>query len=417
MPPDEIMGLDTVDLEDPQGNWLFKRVWWERAEQKYEKIRALVTQIMEQRSGFFTKRSELDKNVLDPFYIEIGFKQGELKQKVDDLIADIKNEKNRNSSDTEYFEKLQNNKKELESLSTDIEKVTKQDQAVERAIMQLVDQINKLHNYEQQAWQDFKDIARVLDDKKARELFYKVDNAWQNVQKVQEYIEKTFTGSFDTLIQDISKQITRIKDQIDALKEQGIVLYKQVTGHGDADNEEGQESEQKESSSRGWIESLVDMMRKAVNATISLIRWPYDLIMGKSTQEQPEVQMDDELEGSVEAQGAAETQAPTDKQMPEPSPAYVNEQEATPSQEEHTQESTAPQEPSSENESEMQEPDQEENIQLPKTPPAYANEPMPSQSEEPEVNEQEMGTEDQEPAHEDEHQVDEQENANPVENE
>src|SRR5689334_7513565 len=30
-------GIDTVSLEDAQGNWLFKRVWWERAEDRYGK--------------------------------------------------------------------------------------------------------------------------------------------------------------------------------------------------------------------------------------------------------------------------------------------------------------------------------------------------------------------------------------------
>src|SRR5690606_16000794 len=28
----EAEGIDTVTLEEPQGNWLYKRVWWERAQ-------------------------------------------------------------------------------------------------------------------------------------------------------------------------------------------------------------------------------------------------------------------------------------------------------------------------------------------------------------------------------------------------
>lgn len=313
MPPDELMGLDTVDLEDPQGNWLYKRVWWERAEEKYEKIRSVVTHIMEQRSGFFTKRSDLDKNVLDPFYISIGFKLGELLQKINDSIESLKSQTELQPADTKDFEALQENKKELEDLRTEVEKVLKQDEAVDKALLQFVDQINKLRHYEQQAWQDFKDIARVLDDKKARELFYKIDNAWQNIQKVQEYVEQTFTSSFEALVADVSKQIDRIQSNVAELKERGIILHitKQV---GDQDEEDGQKE-------RGFFGSIFETMtrtiRDVVNAIIAVIRWPYDFIFGgkkqaeaESDDEQPAMPTPDELEKSVEAEAAPDMQDP-----------------------------------------------------------------------------------------------------------
>src|SRR5579872_3599284 len=57
MVPSSPIGIDTVSLEEPQGNWLFKRIWWERAEERYEKIRNLVTAIWESRTQFFNKRN------------------------------------------------------------------------------------------------------------------------------------------------------------------------------------------------------------------------------------------------------------------------------------------------------------------------------------------------------------------------
>ncbi len=84
---DEVMGIDTVDIADPQGNWLYKRVWWERAEAKFEKIREAVNKVLEVRSGFFAKRAELDKNVLDTLYIKIDISQGELQEILKELIA------------------------------------------------------------------------------------------------------------------------------------------------------------------------------------------------------------------------------------------------------------------------------------------------------------------------------------------
>src|SRR5204862_4884212 len=75
---EEPVGIDTVSLENPQGNWLFKRIWWERAEDRYEKIRNLVDAIFEQRNTFFKERNQLDRNILDPFYMSIGIDRGEL---------------------------------------------------------------------------------------------------------------------------------------------------------------------------------------------------------------------------------------------------------------------------------------------------------------------------------------------------
>ena len=247
--------------------------------------------------------------MLDPFYISIGFKLGELLQKINDSIESLKSQTELQPADTKNFEALQENKKELENLRNDVEKVVKQDEAVDKALLQFVDQINKLRHYEQQAWQDFKDIARVLDDKKARELFYKIDNAWQNIQKVQEYVEQTFTSSFEALVADVSKQIERIKSNVAELKERGIHITKQV---GDQEEEEGQ----KEQGFFGSIfETITRTIRDVVNAVIAVIRWPYDFIFGgkktaapESDVEQPTMPTPDELEKSVEAEAAQDTQ-------------------------------------------------------------------------------------------------------------
>ncbi len=309
-PSDEaVMGLDTVDLEDPQGNWLFKRVWWERAEQKYEQIRAVVTQIMEQRSGFFVKRADLDKKVLDPFYINVGFRLGELLQKLNDMLAEIKEKTELQKSDVQTFENLEKEKKELEDLRAEVEKVNKQDEAVNKALLQFVDQINKLRHYEQQAWQDFKDIARVLDDKKARELFYRIDNAWQNIQKIQEYVEQTFSSSFELLVTDVTKQIDRIQGTVQELKERGIIL--QPSGA------QEEEKEQEEEAPKGIVASIFEVImrtfRDIVNAIVSVIRWPYDALFGSKPAVESEMPANEE----VPAMPSQETAEPTTAQPQE----------------------------------------------------------------------------------------------------
>ncbi|TET36204.1 hypothetical protein E3J61_01030, partial [Candidatus Dependentiae bacterium] len=237
--PDEIMGIDTVDLEDPQGNWLYKRVWWERAEAKYEKIRAAVTSVLEIRTKFFAKRAELDKKTLDPFYIKAGFSQGELKERLAEQIAQLEKDIE-DKSDVQRLEKLEADKLTLEDLQKEVAIVVKQDEEVENAIMMLVEQANKMRNYEQQAWQDFKNIARVLDDKKARELYYKVDGAWRNIQELKQYVENKFSTGFDQLVERVVQQVQKVDAAMQTLKEKGIEL-KRAEQDADEDEDEAEE--------------------------------------------------------------------------------------------------------------------------------------------------------------------------------
>jgi hypothetical protein len=269
--PDEIMGIDTVDLEDPQGNWLYKRVWWERAEAKYEKIRAAVTSMLELRTKFFAKRAELDKNTLDPFYVKTGFSQGELKQQLEERIAQLEKDIE-NKSDAERLEKLEADKQTLEDLRKEVELVVKQDEEVENAILMLVEQSNKMRNYEQQAWQDFKNIARVLDDKKARELFYKVDGAWRNIQELKQYVESNFSTGFEQLISRVVQQVQKVDAAMQQLKEKGIELKQE-----EEVTDEGQEEEKPQ----GFISRfIITPISTVFRAIWDVIMWPIRKLMG-----------------------------------------------------------------------------------------------------------------------------------------
>lgn len=278
--PDEIMGIDTVDLEDPQGNWLYKRVWWERAEAKYEKIRAAVTSVLEVRTRFFAKRAELDKNVLDPFYVKTGFSQGELKEKLAERIAQLEQEIQTKSS-AELLERLEDAKQTLQDLRKEVDIVLNYDHEIEQAILMLVEQSNKMRNYEQQAWQDFKNIARVLDDKKARELFYKVDGAWRNIQDLKQYVESNFSSGFDQLVERLIKQVEKVDAAMQQLKEKGIELKKV----------EQEEIEIEEVPQPGIFSRFIIIPIKTVLRAIwDIITWPIRKLTGWGSSKTEEVE-------------------------------------------------------------------------------------------------------------------------------
>ncbi len=288
---DEVMGIDTVDIPNPQGNWLYKRVWWERAEAKFERIRETVGKIMEVRTGFFAKRAELDKNVLDPFYIKIGMSQGELQEILKELVAKADRLLESEKSDL-VQEKLEEEKSTLQSLQKQVEVVVKQDEEVENAILMLVEQITKVRNIEQQAWKDFKAIARVLDDRKARELFYKVDAAWRTIKELQQYIEQTFATSFDALIEKLKKEVERVNQEMNALKETGTQLQQGLLG---VQKEQLEAEQEDEPEPKGFFTRyIIDPIAGLFKAVWSVITWPYRAIFG-STPADDDMDDDDEI--------------------------------------------------------------------------------------------------------------------------
>lgn len=293
---DEVMGIDTVDIPNPQGNWLYKRVWWERAEAKFERIRETVGKIMEVRTGFFAKRAELDKNVLDPFYIKIGMSQGELQEILNEMVSKAERllESERNDS---IQEKLEDEKRTLQSVQKQVQVVVKQDEEVEKAILMLVEQITKVRTIEQQAWKDFKAIARVLDDRKARELFYKVDAAWRTIKELQQYIEQTFATSFDALIEKLKKEVERVNQEMNALKETGTQLQQGLLG---AQQEQSEMEDEQEPEPKGFFTRyIIDPITGFFKAVWSVITWPYRAVFGSAPADED---MDDDDEVMAEEQ-------------------------------------------------------------------------------------------------------------------
>lgn len=235
---DQIVGLDTVSLKEPKGNWLFKKIWWERAQEQYEKVRNFITQIMDYRMQFFMQRAEIDRLVLDPFYNQIGVAQGRLDEIIDIWLAKLEHERNIQGALELAERKIENNvtatKESLERLKIDLKMVANIDHMIDEALEQLVQQINKVKSYEQEAWQSYKQIGFELSDAKARELFYHLDMHMRYIKDIQRYLQFDFARHFQELTRQVSTETERLLGVVNRLKEQGIDLKKQFIN--DADN-------------------------------------------------------------------------------------------------------------------------------------------------------------------------------------
>ena len=226
----EIEGLDTVSVREPEGNWLLKRIWWEKSQKKYEKIKDLVSKIIESRTPFFEKSNELEKKVLNPFYSSIGLKGGQLLEIVNALLEKIKQDRAENitldEKEREFLELVKEEESNLKQIETDINGIKSLDDAINQDLEKLGLQINRSRKYEDNAWQLFNAIAKELSHKKARELYYKMDALWQNVKSIDEYIKDAFSNHFDLIIENANSQVDRVKGTFDKFKDKGLDLKK-----------------------------------------------------------------------------------------------------------------------------------------------------------------------------------------------
>jgi len=225
-----IKGLDTVSVREPEGNWLLKRIWWEKAQKKYEKIKSVVSKILDKKLPFFQKGSAVERDVLEPFYIEVGLDQGQLQEVIADLFKEIEKEREEDivldKKEKDFLTTLNAEKQKVEQLKLDVAGIRKIDNALDYALENLENQINRSRRYEENAWQLFKGIAKELSHKKARELYYKMDALWENVQGIASYLNGAFLRHFDGLVETTKKQTGRIKNIAKDLKKKGVDLEK-----------------------------------------------------------------------------------------------------------------------------------------------------------------------------------------------
>lgn len=289
---EERVGLDTINLPEGQGNWLYKTIYYERSQNSYEKTHKLVDQIWDLRVTFFNQRSELDRTVLDPFYIGIGLRQGELQQIISDISNRLELERTKqgelNIQERELLGDIKAEHVMLEQLSIRIKTISDLDHALDDALDKLMDQITKARGYEKEAWENFKKVSQILSDTKARELYYVMDIQMRNIKDIYKYLDTDFRAYFSNTVKRLAQEIKQVEVEISKLKEQGVDFKKQVDmladtviqqqkttteekegDTGKIDNDESEENGGKESTKKGFFYNMLDLLTR-IGSAISL---------------------------------------------------------------------------------------------------------------------------------------------------
>lgn len=280
----EIKGIDTVDVQEPKGNWLYKRIWWEKAERTYEKIKQLTDKLIDLRMDFFVKRNQIDRLLIE-FYSDVGFKHGELSELMDYLTRQLEQQRTQEGSldekERDILATLNDEKKSIEQMQQGLQTLGKIDQAVEDALLKLIEQLNQAKFYEQQSWEIFKAINRELSDKKARELFYTMDTYWRNLNSINAYLSDAFAKYFEQLTQKLQQESDKIKTTVQALGEKGINLQAQSMAMRKECKMPAKDEEQKETEeSTGFLASVWRIVTAPFRAIGSVFGGLYDWVTG-----------------------------------------------------------------------------------------------------------------------------------------
>jgi hypothetical protein len=170
--------------------------------------------------------------------------QGELQSIVTELNEFLQQEQEKqgdlNEQERSLYNLLQEEQQELNQLKNDVISIAKLDKAIDDALGTLMDQINKARQFEKQAWDNFKEIARQLSDIKAREIYYMMEGAGRNIKNISLYLEKDFSTHFMRLVAEAKKHTSEVLMRIQSLKEKGVDFKKK------ADRIAQQEREEKE---------------------------------------------------------------------------------------------------------------------------------------------------------------------------
>jgi hypothetical protein len=223
------INLDTTQV-DGGGNWLHKRLWYERAQNVFGEIRALVSSVGDVRMQFSNEVNAVGHKI-DTFFETVDFTKGELDDKFKEILVALDTEQKIVGDLSAQERTLQTTIKQeikvIEQVGKNIKSIGEVDNKIDETLMQAFKTIDECRDYETKAWESFQSIGKELDDKKARNLYYQMNNYKQNIDQKITYLKNTLLPYLhNVLVAKIDMNISKINQSMNDLKTKGIDLQK-----------------------------------------------------------------------------------------------------------------------------------------------------------------------------------------------
>src|SRR3990167_18644 len=216
--------LETIETAD-QGNWVLKRVWWEQAEETFEKIIQLNDQIVQSQINLVTNRNDFDKKI-DLLFNKVGIEQSDIESVISYLLELQSQETDSETlkEELDVINKVNSKKEELDKIKNDLSEMGKQDNLISESLIQLMHLVNECRQYERKSWDNFKEIGRVLSDETAKTLYYQIEANYKNVDSINEYINGKLGDFIHKTLNSLNQLSEQIISLITQLDEQGFNL-------------------------------------------------------------------------------------------------------------------------------------------------------------------------------------------------
>lgn len=228
VPDDEQIGLDTLNV-DSSGNWLEKRIWYQKGEQLFEVIRTNLQKASDLRMKFVHEVNQIGHKI-DDFDEAMGFEKGEIDEMLIAVLQDLANQEqirggDLSSSERNIKSKVQVEQKHFEALSKDLKLIGDLDEQIDKTMMKAFKEIDTCRGLETRAWNNFKEIGQELDDKKARVLYYEMENFHKNIEQKMTYLQNNLLPYLQNqLVSKVDETIGQIKTAIQAFDSKGLSL-------------------------------------------------------------------------------------------------------------------------------------------------------------------------------------------------
>lgn len=239
-------GPDNIAISDErsgeQGNWVKKKQWLLKSFEVNNNIYNLAVQIADTRNIYSSKNDAISDE-LQNFYKNLGLEQGKLQEMFDSVerYLDKKKKKETTSltvsgektsdSDRELQGKIEaieydikKLKDELEQLKLDMKSIEDVGRSLNQRLEKADEQIAAAMNLAETAKNKVDGLWEIIDDKKARIIYYDMANVEENLKIILKYLKETLANDFDTVIQTAKTQISVVNESIKKLEGFGIII-------------------------------------------------------------------------------------------------------------------------------------------------------------------------------------------------
>jgi len=232
------INLDTTQV-DGGGNWLNKRIWYERAQAIFDEIRVQLNSLSDVRVKFSHEVQNVGDKI-ELFFENVMFTKGQLEEKFQEILTMLDNEQKMVGDLSVDERALQDSiKKELpniEQIGRDIKSIGDIDNKIDQTFTLALKTMDECRDIETKSWSLFKDIGKELDDKKARNLYYQMSNYKQNIEQKIQYLKSTLLPYLhNVLIAKVEMNISKINVAMSKLRSKGIDVAKIMNDNEDTD--------------------------------------------------------------------------------------------------------------------------------------------------------------------------------------